>query len=177
MSDSAPRSVPVEPVRTGPPLREAWRLLLLAVTAAAVAWLIHSPRLPLRADPAVYELELPAPLITPAQAVALYEEGRAVFVDTRPRTADGRRIPGAFPLRQESFDTDFRELFEFTTPTDTLVLYGDGDLTALAAPAARLQERGYTGLLLLRGGLDAWRRAGGEIATAAPAATGEDDHD
>ncbi len=154
---------PVVPVPAGRPLREAAGLLLLSLLLAAAAWAVRTPRLPLRADAEFYTRELPAPPVDTPAAVALYREGRAIFVDTRP---DGRRrrIPDAFPLRPDSFAVDYRTLFEFTSPADTLVLYGDGDLTALAAPAARLKEKGYEHLLLLRGDLRAWHLAGGELA-------------
>jgi len=163
------RSVrPSVPGSTGRSLREAGLLLVAAVLLAALAWLVRTPRLPLRADPEIYRMELPAPPITPAEGTALYRQGRAIFVDTRPADEVRERIPGSFRLRQASFDADYRQLFQFAAPADSLVLYGDGNLSALAAPASRLSKRGYTHLFLLRGGLRQWRRAGGELAPAFP---------
>ena len=44
------------------------------------------------------------------------------------------------------------------TPEDHLVLFGDGDLLPVSNIAARLMDRGYPNLLILKGGLAAWRQ-------------------
>ncbi|MCB1149988.1 rhodanese-like domain-containing protein, partial [bacterium] len=87
-----------------------------------------------------------------------------IFVDTRA-VDDGRRIPGAMVLRPDSFDEDFREIYDFLVPEDALILYGDGNLMLTSNVAQQLEARGFTELSLLRGDLDAWAAAGGDLST------------
>ncbi len=146
--------------------REAGALLSLAVVLATTAWVARTPRLPLRADGAVYRLDLQFPAITVAGALKLYREGDHLFVDTRDVDADATaRVPGAFSVRQDSFADDLRAVRDFLGPADCIVLYGD-NLLAASAVASRLKERGYTDLTLMRGDLAAWRSAGGPVAHA-----------
>ena len=146
-------------------LREAGLLLLVAAVLTAVSWFLRPERLPLQADPVAYELELAAPLIDPEDALLLYDEGIHLFIDSRPRP-DGAfdTVPGAIFITEDNFDDDLRVYFDFMTPEDYLILFGDGDLFPVSNLAARFQERGYDNLLILKGGLGAWRKAGGEIS-------------
>ena len=156
--------------------REALLLLGAALLAAAAAWYAGSPRLPLRADPSVYLLNLDAPVLEPEIALQLYRTGGCLVVDTRPGSnPQDEYIPGAFFIRPGSFDNDLLAVHDFLTPADHLLLYGNGDLAELGAIAARFRERGYDGVSLLRGGLEAWRRAGGELVGQGAAAV--EDHD
>ncbi|MBA4378693.1 MAG: hypothetical protein C0395_08615 [Gemmatimonas sp.] len=161
MAESAPG---IRPFARARPLREASLLLALALTAAGLSWAVRTPRLPLRADLAVYELDLGFPLVPAAEAVALFLDNACVPVDTRAG-APARRIPGSFALGQETFDDDLREVFDFLSPADPLLVYGDGNLLVAAAVAGRLRERGFTDIRLLQGSLDGWEQAGGEIQT------------
>ncbi|MCB1184074.1 rhodanese-like domain-containing protein [bacterium] len=148
-------------------LREAGVLLLVAAVAAGGWWARQDDPLPLAAEPAVYQLELAAPLIDVPAALAFYDEGVHLFVDTRAETG-GETVPGALFIREDSFDDDLRANFDFLLPEDRLILVGDGNLTRTSNVAARLIERGYGDVVILKGGLQAWRGAGGEIS-AAPA--------
>lgn len=157
-----------------PPLRVAARqavfLLLLGVALAAVRWAAWPPRLPLAADPAVYELELSAPLVEVDQARRYFDEGLHLFIDTRehgPGSADA--VPGAFTLRPDAFDDDLLALLDIITPEDRLVLYGDGNLAVANNVASRLGQRGYGNVELLKGGLAAWRDGGGPVSPRPPA--------
>ena len=146
-------------------LREAGLLLLVAVAATAVSWFLRPDGLTLLADPVTYELELAAPLIGTDDALVLYDEGIHLFIDTRVQPEGAfETVPGAFFIREASFDDDLLEYFEFMTTDDYLILFGDGDLFPVSNLAARLKERGYTNLLILKGGLGAWKNAGGEIS-------------
>ena len=140
-------------------------MLLFALAATAVSWLLRSDSLPFLADPVGYEVELAAPLTGIEEALVLYDEGEYLFVDTRPRT-DGKfqTIPGAFFIHEASFDDDLLEYFDFMTPDDHFILFGDGDLFQVSNVAARMKNRGYHNLFILRGGLAAWLRAGGEMS-------------
>jgi len=142
-------------------LQEAGLLLLIAVLAAAGWWLRGTDRLPLTADPTVYELELEAPQLKIAAALAAYEEGVQLFVDTRPAAA--LTIPGSLFIREATFDDDLLENFDFLFPEDQLILFGDGNLTAASNIAGRLHERGFPNVTILKGGLTAWQEAGGAV--------------
>jgi rhodanese-related sulfurtransferase len=159
VAESAPE---VRPFARARPLREASLLLALSLVAAGLSWAVRTPRLPLRADLAAYELDLGFPVVPAAEAVALFLDNACIPVDTRAG-APARRIPGSFALGQETFDDDLREVFDFLSPADPLLVYGDGNLLVAAAVAGRLRERGFTDIRLLQGSLDVWEQAGGEI--------------
>lgn len=143
--------------------RESLLLLLAAALLTAAGWALRPERLPLRADPTYYELELAAPLVAVAEAMALYDAGDHLFLDTRPG-APATTVPGAFLVREDSFDDDLLRSFDFLTPADPLVLFGDGDLAAASNVAGRLKDRGWTDLRIMSGGLAAWAAAGGPVS-------------
>ena len=144
--------------------RETGVVLLIALMLAALNWGLRPPRLPLRADTTAYELDLDFPLVDPAEAVALYEDNVRIFVDTRPADPGARRIPGAFPISQDRFEEDLREVFDFLLLEDPLLLFGDVNLLLTSAVASRLRERGFADINLMYGDLEAWTRAGGSVA-------------
>lgn len=147
------------------PVREAGLLLLIALVITPVSWVLRSDGLPLAADPLGYELELAAPLTVTEEALAFYEGGEYLFIDTRPRIeGDFQTIPGAFFIRESSFDDDLLEYFDFMTTDDHFILFGDGDLFPVSNIAARMKDRGYGNLLILKGGLGSWIKAGGETS-------------
>jgi len=145
-------------------LREAAFLLAATCLLAIASWSLRPDRLPLQASTEQYELDLPAPLLDLDQALRLYEAGSHLFVDIRsidPTTEP--RIPGAFAIRQDSFDDDLLAVSDFLYPEDPLILYGDNNLQEVAAVASRFLERGYEQVFILGGGIDAWRLAGGPV--------------
>ena len=156
---------------------QAGGLLLLAVVLTAASWLLRPDRLPFLADPAAYELDLAAPLVSVKQALVLYEEGDHLFIDTREAVADPREIPGSFRIRAYSLDDDLRRLLDVVYPEDPLILYGSGDLLQISSVAARLAERGFTDVQILGGGVRAWQAAGGELSPREAAPGGDDDAD
>lgn len=164
-------SVQTSPFRRDCPVavRQAVALLLLSVVAAAALWLVRDDRLGLRADAAVYELEISVPVVDPQEALAIYDEGMRVFIDTRSDEEAGSGvIPGSFPIRAASFDDDLWEAGDFVYPEDPVLLYGGGNLGSVSLVADLLLERGFQDVLILRGGLAAWRDAGGEISEPLP---------
>jgi len=147
-------------------LREAGLLLLAAVLVTAVSWMLRDDGLPLRADPMAYELELAAPLVDIDEALARYDEGEYIFVDTRDHPQGAfDTVPGAFFIRSDSFDNDLLGYFDFMTPKDNFILFGDGNLQSVSNIAARMAGRGYPNVLILKGGLTAWRKGGGDISS------------
>ena len=156
-----------------PPLvtaaRQALLVLALGAVLAAGRWAAWGPRLPLRADPADYELELSAPLVDVAQARRFYDEGLHLFIDTREEgPAAAETVPGAFTVRPGSFDDDLFALLDIVSPDEQLVLFGDGNLALANNVASRFVQRGYPNVMLLKGGLSAWRQAGGPLSARQP---------
>ncbi len=144
--------------------REAGILLLVAVLATGGWWARNTDRLPLRADPAFYQLELEAPLLAIREALAFYDDGAHLFVDTR--IGGSETIPGSLFIREATFDDDLLNNFDFMFAEDTLIIFGDGNLTATSNIAGRLKERGYQNVHILRGGLPAWIKGGGPTSSA-----------
>jgi len=147
-------------------VREALLIGGASVGLAAATWVARPDRLPLRAQAEIYELELAAPIVPVTEALAHFTAGTHLFVDVREET-DGGEIPGAFRVRSSTFDTDLAEVRDFLYPEDNLVLYDGGVMQAASAAAARFQERGYANVVILQGGLTAWRTAGGQVAGGA----------
>jgi len=140
---------------------EAAILLATTLLLAGGSWLLRAERLPLAADAARYEIELPAPLISLEQAFSRYDSGSHLFVDTREAaTATPVRIGGSFAVRATTFADDLIEAADFIWREDALVLYGSGDLRAVSSVAARFLERGYENIEIMAGGIDGWRSAG-----------------
>jgi rhodanese-related sulfurtransferase len=148
--------------------RETGILLLVALLAATAAWALRTPRWPLRAQPVFYQQEWAAPLVTAGTALQLFHDGQHHFVDTRPlELPQAPHIPGAFSIRPTSFADDLLAASDFIFPEDAIVLYGTGDLAPVSSVAARFQERGYADVVIMVGGLAAWRTAGGPVSGGA----------
>jgi rhodanese-related sulfurtransferase len=153
-------------------VRQALLVLGLSVIVAAGRWAWPGPRLALHADRADYEIELAAPLLDVATAKRHYDAGVHLFIDTRePGPAVTERVPGAFFIRPDTFDDDMRALLDVIVPEDRFILYGDGNLALANNVAARLIQRGYANVELLKGGLAAWRAAGGPVSPLAAPGT------
>ncbi len=143
-------------------IRQACRLTLLTVLLGVVLWAVRADRLPLVADPEVYALDLPVPLISLAEARKAWDEGAHHFIDTRAGDAQGRAsIAGAFVVRETSFAEDLAVIMDFVYPEDALILFGEAGPMPVSAVAVRFLERGYRDVRILQGGLRAWRQAGG----------------
>ena len=144
-------------------------LVLLAVTVvlAGAAWVLRPAPLPLAADPLSYELELSAPLVELAEARALFQEGNHFFIDTRPEAGPGvETLSGSFIIREQEFDDDLLRLLDVLYREDPVILFGDGNLMGVSNVAARMQERGFLSVQIMRAGVSAWRKAGGDMGEA-----------
>jgi len=142
-------------------VKQALVLLMIALVLAGILWLVHPEGLPLQADAEFYALDLSAPLVSVDDAHDYYESGSHYFVDTRAGAPEGRiSIPGSFVIREHSLADDLAEVMDFLYPEDPVILYGNGGPLLVDAVAARLQERGFLDVLILQGGLQAWRDAG-----------------
>ncbi|MBD3220206.1 hypothetical protein GF314_03110 [bacterium] len=154
---------PARPARRPGMIREALILVAITLVAGVGSWLVRPDRLTLTPSPTAYEVDLPAPLISLDDALASYESGEHVFIDTRPDATLDTAIPGAFIVRTESFGDDLARAMDFVYPEDPLILYGEDDLLPVGDVAARFQARGYENIRIMEGGLASWRHAGGPI--------------
>lgn len=143
--------------------QEAGRLVLLIVVLGVGSWLLRPDRIDLRADPEVYALDLPVPLVSLDDALAAYDEGLVMFIDTRADATLETAVPGAFIIRAATFAEDLDAVRDFIFPEDPLILYGADGPLPVSDVATRLLNRGQADLRILQGGLAAWRRAGGPI--------------
>ncbi len=143
-------------------LRETLLLVVITLVLATLSWALRPPRLPLQADLAIYELDLGFPVISAAEAVACYDANSHLFIDTRGGGDHTRRVPGAVPIGQDSFDAELREVFDFMDPEEPLLLIGDGNLVMIAVLAERLKDKGYGDITIMEGTLETWAEAGGD---------------
>lgn len=142
--------------------KESFILLLISIAVAIIAWAVNPNRLPIAADETLYKLDVKYEVVDAQTAVSMYNNDLIILIDVRSSVID-KKIPGAFYLRQDSFDDDYLELFEYITPEEKLLLLGTGDLMVINAIADRLAEKGYSNLVLLGGDIKAWQNAGGEV--------------
>jgi rhodanese-related sulfurtransferase len=109
-----------------------------------------------------------APLVSPEEAAARVGAG-AVLIDVRSeagRAANGG-YAGAVEVDRNDLDSLFDEdsatrLAEVTSP-DTPIVVACGSVRGSGPVAAVLREKGFTNVVQLAGGFDAWREAGQPI--------------
>lgn len=104
----------------------------------------------------------PLPLM-PAAAVrdALRERQEIALVDVREEDPYAQEHP-LFAVQMAASRLELDAPWRLPRPDVTVVVYDAGE--GLAEPAARrLQALGWTKVHLLEGGLDGWRRSGGEL--------------
>lgn len=96
-------------------------------------------------------------------ALKLHREGSALFLDARDRDFfELERIRGALSLPVDGFDARFRALKARVMKAPRIIAYCDDLHCPLAERLAeRLQSLGLTGVMVLPGGIEEWRGAGG----------------
>ena len=145
--------------------RQTMVLLLLSILITAISWSMRPDALSWKADVTTYELELSAPLVELSEALLLFEEGDFIFIDTRRDAAEvTETISGAFILRETTFDDDLILMMDDVYPEDPILLFGNGELSGVSNIAARMQQRGYENVSLLRVGVIGWQKAGGMVS-------------
>jgi rhodanese-related sulfurtransferase len=178
MPETAPRPSPLPPSPSPPRTSPVWRALTtclaalgLVLGASALGLAVNALRpsgsVPLIA-PFPFEQDCPdkslgvsAPVVKPAQALALVGRAGVVFVDARPREAyDEGHLPGAASIP-----------YSFVTPVDAVaaapllkavlvVVYCDSPGDKLAGMLIeQLREAGLKDPKLLEGGLPAFLEA------------------
>jgi rhodanese-related sulfurtransferase len=98
--------------------------------------------------------------VTPAEALATHEQGKATFLDVRDlQEVNLGRIPGAVHVSRGNLENKVEAILPRDTP---LVVYcGGGSRSALAADT--LRQMGYENVSSLAGGFRGWAEAGGDI--------------
>ncbi len=149
----------------GQPLIQALGLIVVAVIITGISWVMRPSTLPWNADPTTYEMELSAPLVEIDEALRLFDEGDYLFIDTRRQAAEAEStISGAFILREATFDDDLVALMDEIYPEDPIILFGNGELSGVSNITNRLLDRGYENILILRVGVQGWKKAGGMVS-------------
>ena len=147
------------------PLIQAVGLMVVTLVVTAFSWALRSDGLSWKADPTSYEMELSAPLVEIGEALRLFDEGDYLFIDTRRQAAEAElTISGAFIIREAFFDDDLLALMDDLYPEDPIILFGNGELSAVSNITNRLQSRGYENILILRVGVTGWEKAGGMVS-------------
>lgn len=111
------------------------------------------------------------------QAWALYQEGKAVFVDARSaKEYRAGHIPRAFLLSQDIFE-ETASSWKSLVPLDTTVIaYCSGEgCDSSREVAALLIDAGYSRVRVFFGGWDAWKRAGYPVEKDSFAGAGPDE--
>jgi sulfur dioxygenase len=118
------------------------------------------------------ELEARGCSLTAEQAISLRRDKTAVLVDLREDSERARHgaIPGALHVPYPSLARELKAggvLHELISSTGKRVVFfcAFGERSAMAIEAA--EQAGLKNMVHLKGGIDAWKKAGGEVAAAA----------
>ncbi|MUM77143.1 hypothetical protein GKC30_05810 [Pseudodesulfovibrio sp. F-1] len=107
----------------------------------------------------------PPALVAAHEARRMAEAGQAVLIDARP--ADFHRqeaIPGSVNLPKDLFDFVYSMKLASLDPETPLLVYGRTISRHYDADVAReLELLGHQSVMVLKGGLQAWKRAGYEV--------------
>jgi sulfur dioxygenase len=117
------------------------------------------------------ELEARGCSLTAEQAIGMRADRRAVLVDLREDNERARHgvVPGALHVPYPSLARELKDggvLHELISSTGRRVVFfcAFGERSAMAIEAA--EQAGLKNTVHLKGGIDAWKKAGGEIAGA-----------
>ncbi|MDX9910235.1 MAG: rhodanese-like domain-containing protein [Phycisphaerales bacterium] len=100
------------------------------------------------------------------EAFALWSEGLADFVDTRPQPEfEAGAIPGAFHITPEAIANGLaEEQLQFLDPTRPIVVYCvGGDCHESEYVGVLLQQRGFERVHILSDGFPGWHAAGHDV--------------
>ena len=127
--------------------------------------LVHDPEVAAQAAAQRGEISL-------ADAVLLFESGKAVFVDAREAGEyEHGHIEGALSLDPLSFGQSFPALRELLEGATTVVTYCDGEYCELSRELAeQLESMGLQDVRVLKNGWTLWRDQGLPTATGSQAA-------
>jgi len=153
-------------------LKQTGLLIGCALILAAALVMTAPQRFPLFSEgnlgAATRAADLPEfEISSPQEALRLFEEGRALFVDARASEDFGRgHIPGAISLPIGEFEAliaAFRQTHALTQP---IVTYCSGRLCHDSHDLAqRLLDRGYTDVMVFVDGFPGWEAEGYPVET------------
>lgn len=100
----------------------------------------------------------PVEVISLAEARALFDAGRAIFVDVRSGSAySAGHIPGALTITSRELEERLKNLPDGAV----IIAYGDAERPESGQRGAQIfMELGYPRVIALEGGFQAWRDAG-----------------
>ncbi|WP_027367035.1 rhodanese-like domain-containing protein [Desulfocurvibacter africanus] len=143
--------------------RFSWRDLILILLASLCLGLLYNLVSPGRVEIVPKALFNPGPPAVTAFVVkAELDAGRAVLIDARPAEFfQQESIPGAVNLTPALFDFVYAMRFADLPLDAPIIVYGRSvSLLYDRQVAEKLSLRGHESVVLLDGGLDAWRKAG-----------------
>jgi rhodanese-related sulfurtransferase len=110
-----------------------------------------------QADPSSF------PRITPEDALKLFKENKAVFIDVRSsQSYTGQHIRGALNIPRSEIIRRYAEV----PVLKTVITYcACGAEESSGAAAANLIAHGVKNVWALKGGIDGWRMAGGPVVS------------
>lgn len=105
---------------------------------------------------------IPLKKITLEEAKKIFDEGKAVFIDGRSRSAyEIRHIQGALNCSMGEFPVQIEEIKKKVPLNTQIVTYCSGETCGLAEKVGRkMMEQGYTDILVFQPGWPAWAQAG-----------------
>jgi rhodanese-related sulfurtransferase len=138
--------------------------LVIVAAALVLGAMVNARRpngLPLDTDPRTLDVGPGVELLDLQQARQAFDHG-AVFVDARPRAVFERgHVEGAIALPPGSYQSDYRNWWEFIPTDDRVVVYAGAEEASVAGKRARwLIEMGHKGAVVFYDGWDAWQSAG-----------------
>lgn len=143
--------------------RFSWRDLTLILLVSLCLGLLYNLVSPGRVEIVPRALFTPAPpALTAAAAKVELDAGRAVLIDARPAEFfEQECIRGAVNLPPSLFDFVYAMRFADLPLDARIIVYGRSvSLLYDRQVAEKLALRGHESVVLLDGGLEAWRRAG-----------------
>ena len=112
-----------------------------------------------QADPSSF------PRISPADALKLYKENKAVFIDVRSNQSyTNQHIRGALNIPRSEI---IRRYAEVPVQKTVITYCACGAEESSGAAAANLIAHGVKNVWALKGGIDGWKSAGGPVAAGA----------
>ena len=104
--------------------------------------------------------------LDPEQAYALWEDESIIFLDVRDRSDyDESHIPRSISLPYYDFTATYPKVRDLLPEDGPIVVYCYDENCPLGMRVAkRLLQMGYTQIIVLRGGIIAWRNQGYDLA-------------
>ena len=158
-------------------VRRLWRLLLRAAAIVAIGaalGLLSNALHPMGLPLSLHQVQYPGTprwvwdevhRAEPDEAQRLWEEQSVIFVDVRDGSDYAEaHIPGSISLPYHEFTTAYPLIREQFPEHEPILIYCYGSECGLSMRVAkRLLPMGYEKLIVLSGGIIAWRNAGHQL--------------